>query len=128
MEAGSHGSSTIIVLEGKAGVFGINGRLIGYLHPGCHFNTDCAENPFKRRLVHIVACSMVTLGVLAKADRQELLKVYGFWKPRIELIESMLYLKAKSVIEKVAESQAGLNPRSIKDLRWVLEESYAFAT
>ena len=42
MEAGSHGNSTIIVLEGKAAVFGINERLIGYLHPGCHFNTDCA--------------------------------------------------------------------------------------
>lgn len=32
-----------------------------------------------------------------------MLSVYGFWKPRIELIESMLYLKAKSVIERVAE-------------------------
>ncbi len=66
IHAGSHGSSTIIILEGVAAAFGINGRLIGYLHPGAHFNTECTDNVFNRRLVHIVACSMVTLGVISK--------------------------------------------------------------
>ena len=50
-------------------------------------------------MVHVVAVTMVTVGSISKEDRTSLLSVYGYWKPRIELIESILYLKAKAVLD-----------------------------
>ena len=127
VQAGSHGSSTLLVLEGHAAVFGVGGRLIGFLLPGAHFDTQSPDNPFRRRLVTVVACSMLTVGVLPRKDRLELLAVYAFWRPRVELIERMLYyLKARAVIEQAAQ-QEGRDPASLRDLRALLEQSYAFA-
>lgn len=53
-----------IILDGEAALFGINNELICFLRNGSHYMNDDTENFDFRSPIHVVANSLVVVGLI----------------------------------------------------------------
>ena len=110
MKVGQLTNETYILLEGELSVYGMfNNELLGVLTPGSHFGLDMSESfeereelcrfddrlktGFKmdfpsdnfenRSIMHLVARSMVTVGILNQKNREILYRAFPGFKLRM---------------------------------------------
>jgi hypothetical protein len=122
-------TETYILLEGELRVYGLDDELLAVMTKGSHFGLDLSDNftertiicsydekvrtAFKmdfasdnfdnRPIVHLVADSIVTLGVLKQENRERLYSAFTSFKQRMQFINRVLFQLAKVRLEKLAE-------------------------
>lgn len=84
IKCGSYGRNLYLILDGEALLFGINNDLVCILGSGSHFNNeldDEEQETFEgKRICHIVAKSIVVVGVIDPEKLAMLFNVNPFFK------------------------------------------------
>ena len=69
IKGGSYGECMYLILNGEALLFGMDSSLIGILRAGTFFHNGCVphtENYNHKRIVHVIAKSLMIVGVISK--------------------------------------------------------------
>lgn len=72
IKAGSYGENLYIIMDGEGLMLGLNNEIVGIMRSGTHFNNILGDNAPEdfggKRIVHIIAKTMIIVGVMKKVD------------------------------------------------------------
>lgn len=84
VKVGSYSENLYIIMDGEALMLGLNNEIMGIMRSGTHFNNILGDRGLEdfggKRIVHIVAKTMLVVGVMRKENMERLFEAYPYWK------------------------------------------------
>jgi len=105
VKVGSYGTNLYIMLDGEAAAFGINNELLGFMKSGSHFSNDIGGPNFQnKRIVHLIARSLIIVGVLRHEDLETLYEAYPDWKEKVQTLNGIIHKVAAKNLTKYVKA------------------------
>ena len=100
---GTYSTNTYVILDGEACVFGLNNEMIGIMRNGCHFSNDTKHVFENKRLCHIVAKQITTVGIIERENLELLYEAYPEWKIKLTRLNELFQNSALASLQRYVD-------------------------